>query len=390
MELNGTKILVTGATGFIGSRLVEVLVQKHNVNVRAMLRNLAAAPRIARFPIEMVRCDISDESAVKQAAVGCDIIIHAAYGSSGTPQEQRDATVRGTECVLKAGLAASVRRIVHVSTVSVYGIVRDGTLTEETARGPLTDGYSRYKAEAEDVALEYYRKHNAPVAVIQPTVVYGPFSPPWTSGPLTWLRTSRVVLANGGTGLCNAVYVDDVVQAILLAAQRPQAVGQCVLISGSSPVTWAEFLGAYEAMLGYSSTIALTEGERNSMARRERWRSFKRAVARLITTPEFHDCLRASILLRLLHAGMKRLVPKKTAETIRRVGRSAPVPVDLRPSERPIQFPDRQRFRWLAAKTAVSIEKATRLLGYQPQFDLAKGMQLTRLWAQWANLLSNC
>ena len=106
-----------------------------------------------------------------------------------------------------------------------------------------------------------------PVAVVQPTVVYGPFSLPWTIGPLGALKSSRVVLANGGDGMCNAVYVDDVVAALLLAASRPEAVGQVFLISAESPITWKDFYAAYEDMLGFRSTVGLTAEEFRALRR---------------------------------------------------------------------------------------------------------------------------
>ena len=241
MSLTGRKILVTGATGFIGGRLIEALIQQHGCRVRALVHNFTNASRIARFPVEMAAGNITDEAAVAQAAQGCDFIIHAAVGSSGEKDANRKATVQGTENVLKAGLAAGVSRVVHLSTVSVYGLTTDGDLQENSTRGRLPDDYSRNKSEAEALALEYHRKKGLPVAILQPTVVYGPFASSWTIGPLMGLRNMQIVLPKGD-GLCNAVYIDDVVDAIIQAAEAPEAVGECCLVSAAEPVTWPRIL----------------------------------------------------------------------------------------------------------------------------------------------------
>src|SRR5208337_5054488 len=132
----------TGATGFIGSRTVEILIRDHGASVRALVRNFTNVPRIARFPLEMVLGDVRDEGVLIQAAAGCDVIIHAAFDFSGSERDQHRAAVGGTEAVLKAALAASVSRVVHISTISVYGLTQDGDLDEKGRRGKLPDAYS--------------------------------------------------------------------------------------------------------------------------------------------------------------------------------------------------------------------------------------------------------
>jgi nucleoside-diphosphate-sugar epimerase len=137
MSLVGRHILVTGATGFIGGRLVETLCKQHGCRVRALVHNFTNAPRLARFPVEMVPGDVSDEGTVTKAAQGCDIIVHAAMGTSRNAMARRQATVQGTESVLRAGLTAGVSRVVHLSTISVYGMIPNGDLTENSSRGRL-------------------------------------------------------------------------------------------------------------------------------------------------------------------------------------------------------------------------------------------------------------
>jgi nucleoside-diphosphate-sugar epimerase len=384
------RVLVTGATGFIGGRLVEVLVREHGADVRALVRNFTNASRIARLPVEMVPGDVTDAAAVAAAARGCDVIIHAAMDASGTPRQQHRITVGGTESVLKAAPAASVGRVVHVSTISVYGMTPDGDLTENGPRGRLYDTYSRTKSAAEALALRYHRNHQLPVAVVQPAVVYGPFGGAWTVGPLAALKSSQVVLPNGGNGLCNAVYVDDVVSAIWLAARHPQAVGQSFLISAEQPVTWKDFYGAYEQMLGFQSTVGLSYAELRSLRRSWKRRESYRSLIRLLRSKEFFEFRRKFPLLGVPWEFLKRMVPSGPIRRMRSVDDASSVvalPSRPGPPERPVQLPEPTWFRLLAANTRVRIDKAKQILGYQPKYDLAAGMNRTRRWAEWANLL---
>ena len=97
MTLDGKKVLVTGGTGFIGSRLVEKLVLEHQARVRVLVRNFVNAPRIARFPIEMVPGDLSDPVSVQKAVQNCDVVFHCAYDFAGNTEEQKRVGVEAHE-----------------------------------------------------------------------------------------------------------------------------------------------------------------------------------------------------------------------------------------------------------------------------------------------------
>jgi nucleoside-diphosphate-sugar epimerase len=212
--LNGSRVLVTGATGFIGGRLVERLVREEGARVRALVRTFANAPRIARFPIEMIPGDLVSQDALDRAMDGCDVVFHCAYGAQGTDAERRVVNVQGTERVLATALAHKCRRLVHVSTMSVYGDPQSGDIDETAPRRYTGSAYGDSKIDAENAALAYCDK-GLSVAVVQPTIVYGPFGLTWTIKPLQQLQTGRVIVINGGSGICNPVYIDDVVSAMI-------------------------------------------------------------------------------------------------------------------------------------------------------------------------------
>ena len=208
----------------------------------------------------MIPGDLSSPEVLERAAAGCDVVFHCAYGAQGTDAERRVVNVQGTERVLAAALAAGCRRVVHVSTMSVYGDPQTGDIDETATRRYTGSAYGDSKIDAENTALAYCDK-GLSVTIVQPTVVYGPFGLTWTIKPLQQLQTGRVIMVNGGDGVCNPVYIDDVVSAMIAAASSEAAHRQAFLISGDRPVTWREFFQRYERMIAASATISMTPEE---------------------------------------------------------------------------------------------------------------------------------
>jgi nucleoside-diphosphate-sugar epimerase len=384
------RVLVTGGTGFIGGRLVERLVLEHRAQVRVLVRDFRRAVRVARFPVEMIGGDVTDAAALARAMDGCDLVVHCAVGNRGPAAEKKAATVDGTAAVAEAALAARVKRLVYLSTTSVYGLPGDGDLDESAPRRQTGDPYSDTKIEAEETVFRYHRTRGLPVVVLQPTIVYGPFSQYWTLDPINQLKRSRVVLVEGGSGFCNAVYVDDVVEAILLAAGRDEAVGEAFLISGDAPVTWRDFYAAFEGMLGYTSTVALSVAEIEALRAKQRRES--RTIPQIMRVIRNNEYMR-NRLLELPAVGHSfRILSSMTPAWARtRIAKhfaagEKPSGSMTIPPEKPLGLPDGYRMEFHRARTRVRVDKARRLLGYAPAFDFQRGMQLTSAWVDWANL----
>jgi nucleoside-diphosphate-sugar epimerase len=391
-DLSGRRVLVTGGTGFIGGRLVERLVLECNADVRVLVHSFSSASRVARLCIEMVHGDVTNPHDVERAVGGCDFVVHCAIGTQGGAEVRRRVNVEGTRNVLVAALHAGVKRVVHISTVDVYGPTPDGDLDETAPRRYSGKVYGDSKLDAEKLALRYVGAHGLPVAVIQPAVVYGPFARSWTVNILQKLRTGRVILVSGGDGLCNAVYVDDVVSAVLLAAVKEGAVGEAFLVSGEQSVTWRDFYGRYERMLGISGTVSMSaaEAEAYYIRKQREAKSILREVGDILRDEplirarisQTREVALAKVVWSYLPKQVQQLVKKRIGGKNRtersQIVSEAQKPIHpLRPAE--VQF--------FAARTRVRIDKAKRILGYQPAFDLDSGMGLTEQWARWADLL---
>ncbi len=390
VELRGRTVLVTGGTGFIGGRLVERLSRQCGAQVRALVRNLMKAPRLARHDVQMIQGDAGVEADVRRAAEGCDVIFHCAYGNSGDDAAQRHGTLGSTQYVLEAAKQNGAR-VVNVSTVAVYGATGDGDLSEDSPRKTGGDAYSESKLAAEQLCVEYTRTHGVPTATVQPTIVYGPFGPAWTLRIFNDLATWRVILPNGGNGLCNAVHVDDVVSAMLLCGERDEAVGEIFLISAAEPVTWKEFFQRNADAIGIADgTIEMPLAEAEAMwEERNRKRGFVEQSLGLMREDELRwrvgRTLEASALLRFASRVTPWRVKNRVKTMIRgEQGDGAETAPEV--EQKPIQVLPPVVLRMLAAKTRARIDKAQRLLGYEPAFDFATGMERTAAWARWAQL----
>jgi predicted dehydrogenase/nucleoside-diphosphate-sugar epimerase len=310
-RLSDVTVAVTGATGFIGSRTVERLVLETAADIVALARSYSRLPRLATLPEHRVRFEVAsleDIDALAEALRGCDVVVHTAYGTSGTLAERRRTTVDGTRNTVLAAKKAGCRRVIHISSMVVYqgdDLASFDETTPYVRPSEVADDYVSAKLAAEKLAFN--ENDGIEVVVLQPTVVYGPWCPAWTIRPIGRVALDSPILPTGRMGVCNAVYVDDVAEAIILAIGATEASGEKLLISGSSPVTWGEFYDAFRQIVPYPSPL---------------------------------------------------------------------------PTLPPTQLPEIEQR--LYTNTAVArIERAKRLLGFDPKFDFEEGMHLVDEWLRW-------
>jgi predicted dehydrogenase/nucleoside-diphosphate-sugar epimerase len=268
-----TRVAVTGATGFIGSTIVDRLLAGGGHGV-AIARNLARLARLSQLDparLAFATADALDRSALTKAFEGCDVVVHTVYGSGGSPDEQQAVTVDGTAIMLEAAIAAGVRRIVYLSTVAVYdpgdaAVFDEDGPTLTPAPGDQSYGATKLAAEQHIMAAGAGRIE---VVSLQPTVVYGPWGPSWTVGPLRRLPAANDTLPSGAfPGTCNAVHVQDVADAVLFAAGAPGLDGARLLVSGPHTASWGEYYDGYRELLGLdrprdSDVAALDDWERD-------------------------------------------------------------------------------------------------------------------------------
>jgi nucleoside-diphosphate-sugar epimerase len=258
MDPANQKVLVTGATGFIGTHVTRRLLNEKLAPVRALARDPGKAQALAQLGAEVVRGDLRDFASLQRAVEGCSVVIHAAAQVSSVPGRRtfEQANVWGTENVLRASAAAGVRRFVHLSTVAVFGLAASGEVNDQAPRARSGDPYCDTKLDAEEAAFRYHREGRLPVIILRPSAVYGPGSTHWTIIPFKRIKKGKMFVFNGGHGRFNYVYIDNLADAILLAAQDDRALGQAFIVNDGA-TTWREYFGAYARMAGKEGVPSL-------------------------------------------------------------------------------------------------------------------------------------
>ncbi len=243
--------VVTGATGFLGSALVTALLTRQQP-VRILARDEQKARQQFGNALTISPGEITDAVAVQQAIDGATTLYHLAghlYHPSVPAELYRKTHVEGTRILLEACQGQTqLQRLVYVSTTGVYGVTGETPADEEAPFAP-TNPYEATKLEGEQLALNAYREQGLPVTVVRPGLVYGPgdlhllgFFVAINKG---WFR----VIA-GGKALLHPVYIDDLIAALLLCAENPQAPGRSYNIAGEHPVSVRELATAIAHALG--------------------------------------------------------------------------------------------------------------------------------------------
>ena len=241
-------ILVTGATGFIGSHLAARLVDE-GAYVRVLARDPQKLIPALRDRVEVVRGDLRQPDCFAAATRACDVVFHVAAWL-GQPNRREVAyaiNVTATQQLAEAARAAGVRRFISTSSIAVYGPVLDGVVDETW---PHSDVYlySATKSRGEQ-AVFAAQTDRFEVTVIRPAEVYGPRGGAWTTLPVKLAQRGLPLLIGGGHGYAHPVYVANLVDAYLLAAQRNEAIGAAFTICDTD-LPWREFYGRYAAMAG--------------------------------------------------------------------------------------------------------------------------------------------
>ncbi len=249
------KVLVTGASGFLGSRLVRKLVE-NGEQVKALVRatsSLRALEGIPRDNLEIVQGDVMIAHTVYRSLAGCDRLYHvAAVNQLWDPQPERilDAAIVGTEQTLEAARKRGLAKVVYTSSAGVLG-TSGGEEMDETHALNLSDPetYIEAKTKAEERALSFHSEHGLPVVVVNPSVIVGPgdFRPtPAGQGILRYLEWSYPFGFPMVAGGLSVVDVDDVAQGHYLAMQKGRP-GERYILGGENL--------SYEQMFGILSEL---------------------------------------------------------------------------------------------------------------------------------------
>lgn len=312
------RVIVTGANGFIGRTVAARLRQRgdavYGVDLHASPTNAVAAG------------DICTPGAWRQSFEKAELVIHTAALVSNAPtlDDAWRVNVIGTRNVLDAAVAAGASRFVHISSVRAFSDLGfpDG-VTEAHPVRPDGNPYVDTRVASEQVVLQAHAAREIAVTIVRPADVYGPGSRPWTVLPVEMIKMNTFALPAMGNGVFSPVFIDDLVDGVLLASDSTAAAGQVFTVGGGIGVRCKDFFGHYYRMLG------------------------KRGPVVLPTT--------AAILAARAASAAARLAQRDTELNATTV-------------------------RYLCRTGTYSIAKARRELGFEPRVGLLDGMNRTRTW----------
>jgi nucleoside-diphosphate-sugar epimerase len=384
MNWRNETVFVTGATGFIGGRVCERLVQAGVPKVRALVHSMHKAARIARMPVELCPGNLMEPETLRKVIGDAKIVIHCGLGNAG-------AIVRGTENMLQIALAAGVKRFLHVSTAAVYGITPPpGSENEDAPIRKTGDAYCDNKAAAERV-VDRYGKRGLPVTILRPSIVWGPYSA-WSTRLMDDLRSGRVSFIDGGRGACNTTYVDNLIDAMFLSMENDRALNETFFITDGDKVTWGDFIRAHMAMMAAPPQAGdASHGE--IMAARPKVAGMLmgsvKAAGRVVRSKEFREMLMRIPVTEALMKGawnwVTSLPPEKRDRLRARFGvRRAAAGAAAKNGK---YIPDLVTVATQSTTVFFSIEKAKRVLGYEPRIKFGEGIQRVEQWLRYAAYL---
>jgi nucleoside-diphosphate-sugar epimerase len=244
-------VLVTGATGFIGSRVVHKLLQ-NEISVQAIVLPGEAVPAEWADRVKIIRGSISDPLAVEKAAAGAKTIIHlaAVVGDWGDEKKYWEYTVEGSRMIFEQAVNNN-SRVVLASSIVVYGDkIQKQSCPEETTYGATFGPYGRTKQAQENLGWEYYNNKGLKLSVVRPANVYGPRSGPWLHDVINVLKSGSPGLISGGNMNAGLAYVDNVADILILAGTLEKAIGKAYNASDGTDVTWKQYFTDLARMIG--------------------------------------------------------------------------------------------------------------------------------------------
>lgn len=330
-------ILVTGGTGFIGSNLVHRLTADGHRAI-VPVRKQSSTKWLPSSNVETIVNDLSGPEKVKGLLKGVDVVFHLASirGSGWSYSEEQilDTNIKITENLLEAS-AGVIKHFIYISSVGVHGYLNGRTADENYPYNPATR-YGTTKCKSEKMVKEYHGEKGLKTTIIRPVITYGP-KDTWGMIPkLIGLINSRKYLTVGsGKNRVHLIYVDDLIDGMLLAMNKSDSYGETFILAGERPITINSLVGIIEKTLKTS-----VPGVRVPL-----W--FARTAAVIMETA-----------YKALLNGREPVIT-------------------------------RDKINIMTVDRAYNITKAKSLLGFSPSTDYEKGLNITISWLKENKLIKN-
>jgi nucleoside-diphosphate-sugar epimerase len=330
--------------------------------------------------IPLVKGDVQDKALMDELIRDTDIVIHLVAGDA-------KSIVEGTRIIATLCRKHRVSRMVHMSSAAVYGIRPNENHTSEIAPLKKTgEPYPDAKIKAEIIVKRETEKGLSSV-VLRPRIVWGPYSP-WIQTFYSQIREDTFCLVDNGEGACNTVYIDNLIDATLLAIESDRAVGEVFFVTDGERISWGTFYRRWASFLDHG--IRFVSMDSSDYMRSEKPPGILQESKEFLTSPTLKSFLSEAPVLnkitrRVFHSlsnlpdhkktWIKNLLGMQRPEMQMQYGNANPCSID------------KGRTLRESGSGYTNIEKIKTLLGYRPRVDFATGCGLTRDWLSFAGIL---
>ncbi|HEX7810345.1 MAG TPA: NAD(P)-dependent oxidoreductase [Burkholderiales bacterium] len=237
------QIAILGAGGFVGARVLEMSVLAGRRDIVPVVRSFRSVARVANLGMTHRLGDASRPESLERALAGCEAVVNL---TTGDPAD----ILATTQNIYRAAVASGARLLVHVSSATVYGQVEQPDLPDDAP--PQLDHwmpYAREKGKAENFLRDMMAERRIEIVVLRPGLIWGPRSP-WVIRPAVQLTGGSAYLVGDGSGICNLIYVDNLVRSIDAVIAHPRPISGFYNVADDETTTWREYYAAFAAGLG--------------------------------------------------------------------------------------------------------------------------------------------
>jgi nucleoside-diphosphate-sugar epimerase/predicted dehydrogenase len=381
-------IAVTGASGFIGCRLVEIAMER-GFNVHALVHQPKNCVRLARNDVQMSVCDIMNPESLNMHTRGVSAVFHCAYGL-GNNQIMHDTIIKGTKNILSAAVENDIEVAVIMSSMLAYGDPPSfGTIHENTLASPSNTIYGKFKAEMERICLHFASKHPLRIVILEPTCVFGPWSNGFVTDPVWKMRNNEFFVIEKGQGTANMLYVDNLVDAMLLSATEDVPLRSRFIVNEEEwNGTWGEYYSELSKAIGIPDdfTSFSINDFNNILTQRKKERSFPNVFrSAIIRDPITREWLSKNLFFK----GWHHLKHSIFSALQSNHSNSCSKGIQMRDSTSQLrkQFLDKDKFyydehflKFYNTRTIYRSDKIRKQLGWTPKIDRHSAFQKTSRW----------
>ena len=378
------RIAIVGASGFVGACLIERLyfdpTWRDRFDFVAFIRGYGNAARLARLPIKIESLNLLDLPRVSSALSGFDAVVNCTRGDSAL-------MLNGLRNLTRAVEQNRVRKFIHLSSVAIYGEdPSPDSAREDAPLNPRRSQYGDIKAVQDEMVFNLHRR-GVPSIILTPSNIGGPYSG-LIIDAIAKLSAGEIVLVDEGRYPTNVVHVDNLVEAILVALQSDGGWGERYFVNEEEPVTWKQFFQDLAGMLGIEGEFPLVSREevmRHMEAGKPARPGLKSQAGALLST-EFREGVSVVPAFKSMNDSAKRVLNSLSPRWQERIRRRIARPIIIHPV-RETRSLEHKLTTVQIRRVYHSPDKIVRQLGYKHLLDHSRGMETTRRWLEFANLI---